>query len=911
MAATATPSSNGHVFSDQELIAEYNKLIKLRDHVVSSRNQIGKPSDHSPSSGISPTTLTAAPSSQAPNGYHKPFQANSATLQIPNPPSNTTQIKSPKIQKLPTPILGSSGIDPIFLQKSDILVRAETQQARQRLEHVLEQQLQQKKKQKAFDQETLPDFDVSETLRKAQELVKPLKLHEKARANGTASSTDSFDENTFYSSQMNESTTTEEADESPKWRPRRICNFFKRGERCKYGDACTFSHDPTLKARLEIDGSQAMDVDSVNADEQTNLRQVHKPTQHGQTNGSLRQPPTGESPAAVSTAQSQTERLLQERVAQLEAELRNSRAMKEGPPATLARQDVREPHESQEESAYSPPPPDEFGRDVGLREPERHQRAVQRPPSSHGQRIQEYGRRNGRPPSPLPNNVRVIRNHITSPVAPQPARVSPLAVAKVPQVTQIQDESRRPSRASNAENLSAGQSPNSTAHQSSSKKRRRGLDPGEQMRNVIPRRDLGSPAPRIKEEPVSPPPFASGDVGLRQVRQRPESSRQLYVDTAPPQYREAEQVFYQPRLIERPAYGHIIDDKGPSTPIVRRVISRNGQHYYASEEQDLRRVVSARQVRAPMSPAPYPVQNSAPQPRALRATSQVYASPTAQGIPHHHRASVQLQPAAYNNEDRSPSPPLRRAPQSPNQRQPIAMAPPPRRIVVDEWGNRFVEASAPVERQVSVAPVMRGNEYDSRYEQIGPRSASVRQQQLVRVGDEDQYVRRAASPTFFEYPTPSRVRQVLGRRGDVFEEERYVTRNDGPQVVEYSEHCPSGRYEDVSVPQERVVRVQSVRPVERQYEMPHEQITRVQSVRPQPRIVSLGERPEQRPQVVRQVSVRPEYGSGGQMSSAVDERPRYKYAGQGQERGYVEEIQADGSLYEAPASGGRRIMQRT
>ena len=924
MATTAIPNSNGHVFSDQELIVEYNKVIRLRDDIVANRIQPSKLPKQSFSSGISASTtgsLPATSSSQSPNGFHKPSQVNTATpmqaatSQVRKLPSNPFQLKSSNIQKLPTPTSGSSGIDPIFLQKSDVLVRAETQQARQRLEHALEQQVQQKKRQRAFDQEALPDFDVTDVLRRAQELVKPLKIHEKGRADGTASSTDSFDENTFYSSQMNESTTTEEADESPKWRPRRICNFFKRGERCRYGDACTFSHDPAMKAGLDGDGSQAMDLDSLNADEQTSSRQDDKPAQRVPTNGSARQPPPQEGPAAVPAAQSEAERMLQERVAQLEAELRNSRAAKEGPPNAPARQDVKEPHNSQEESAYSPPPPDEFGRDVGLREPERRRPTIQGPSSAYGQPAREYGRRNENPPSPLPNNVRVIRNHITSPVAPQPARVSPLAMAKVPQVSQIQGESRRPSRASNAGNLSAGQSPNAAGQPSSSKKRRRGLDSGEQMRNVVPRRDLGSPMVRIKDEPVSPPPFANGDSSLRHVDQRPEASRRLYVDTAGPQYRDQEQVFQQPRAVERSAYGHVIDDRGPLTPVTRSVISRNGQRYYANEEQDLRRIVSARQVRAPMSsPPPYAVQYSAPQRRAMRAASQVYVSPTGQGVPQHHGASVQPQPAAYVNEDRSPSPPLRRVPQSPNGRSPngrhsIAMAPPPRRIIVDQWGNRFMEAPMPVERQVSVTPVMRGNEYDSRYEQVAPRSASVRQPQLVSV-DEGQYIRRAASPAFLEHPTPSRIRQVVGPRGDVYEEEQYITRNEGPQVAEYLEHRPARRYEEFAAPQERIMRMQSVRPVERQHEMPREQITRVQSVRPQPRIVSLGERPEQRPQVVRQVNVRPENGSGRQMSFAMDDRPKYQYASQGQERGYVEEIQDDSAVYEALGSGGRRIIQR-
>lgn len=922
--ASAVADRNGFSYAEKEELVEYEKLIKLRNDVFAHSHPSPKLPRQSgglgnPFSASGPLPLPPVSSSQMTNGVHPPSQVSNGTSSLAanphdtKPLSNPFQPKSPNNLKVSTSAPGSSGIDPIFLTKSDVLVRAEIQQKRQRIERALEEQIHQRRKQKMFDQEALPDFNATEVLRKAQELVKPVKMHEISRANGAASSSDSFDEKTFYSSQV-ESTTTEEADESHKWRPHRICNFFLKGEHCRYGDACTFSHDPKLKQKLEADGSQNLDLDSVNADEQTSLR-PNKPSVQTSTNGPLPHPPTKASTAGA--PMSQSERAMQERIAQLEAELANrSRNEQQAHPDATARQHVKDINESQEDSAYSPPGPDEFGRDVGLREVETRQPATkQRPPPGHVQpSAREFAVRNDRSPSPLPNNVRVVRNHIMSPVAPQPSRVSPLAVAKVPQVSQVQrshGENRRLSRASNAEVTSAGPSPKPGLQPLSSKKRRRGVDPQEHTRNVVPRRELGSPDVRIKDEPVSPPPFGDA-VEIRQIRPRREASRQPYVDTAAPQYRDQEPIIYQPRVGERPAYGQLSDDRGPLTPLGRRVVSRNGQRYIPNEEQDLRRVVSARHVRAPMSPAPHPVQYSAPHPPTTRAASQVYISPTGQPMPQQYRASVQPASATYISHDRSPSPPLRRMQASPFGRNPIAMAPPPRRIMIDQWGRECIEVPVNAGRQVSVAPVASRSEYDPRYEQSAPHS--VRQPQLVSVDDEGQYVRRIQSPgsqPFFEYPQHRNTQVVETNSRSMPYAESYVTRNESTHPTEYAEARQAARYAEVPEAREGMMRVQSARPVERQYAVPREQGTRMQSVRPQqPRIVQLGERSEARPQVSRQVSVFADDGPMRPVSYAVEERPRYQYATQGQDRGYVDEMTDDGGIYEAPGSAGRRQVLR-
>ena len=921
--ASAVADRNGISYTTNEELVEYEKLIRLRNDVFAKNHLSPKlPRQSSGSGNLSyasgPLSLTPVSSSHMANGIHPLSQVSNASSSpaanshITKPSSDPSRPKSPNTLDVPTPAPGSSGIDPIFLTKSDVLVRAEIQQKRQRIERALEEQVHREKKQKFSDQETLPDFDATHILRKAQELVKPIKVHRSSRANGAASSSDSFDEKTFYSSQV-ESTTTEEADESHKWRPHRICHFFLKGEHCRYGDACTFSHDPKLKQKLEADGSQNMDLDSVNADQQTNPHPA-KPSIHASANGPIAEPPTKESTATASMSLS--ERKMQERIAQLEAELANrSRSDQQTRPDATVRQHGKAVNESQENSVYSPPGPDEFGRDVELREVETRQPARQQrpPPGDVPAPARDFAARNGRSPSPLPNHVRVVRNHIVSPVAPQPSRVSPLAVAKVSQVSQVQrahGENRRTSRASNAEVVSAGQSPKASVQPLSSKKRRRGVDPQEHTRNVFPRRELGSPDIRIKDEPVSPPPFGDA-VEVRQIRPRQEVPRPLYVDEAAPQYRDQEPLIYQPRAGEPPVYGQPPEERAPLTPVARRIVSRNGQRYVANEDQDLRRVVSARQVRAPMSPAPHPVQYSAPHPRTTRAASQVYISSAGQPISQQYRASAQPASAAYISHERSPSPPLRRIQASPFGRNQIAMAPPPRRIMIDQWGRECIEVPVGAGRQVSIAPVASRSEYDPRYE---PSAAHhIRPPQLVSVDEEGQYIRRVHSPSsqpYLEYPHHRNTQVVETNSRSMPYAESYVARNEGLQSAEYSEARLPAHYTEVGEPREGGVRMQSARPVERQYEMPREQTMRMQSVRPQqPRIVQLGERADTRAPVKRQVSV---YADDGPMRpvSYAEERPRYQYAVQGQDRGYVEEITEDGGIYDAPGSAGRRQVIR-
>ena len=914
MAATRAiaPQSNGLRPPDQvsKEIAEYEKILTIRDEIFANTHPRLKLAVQASSQEKSRPVETSL-SMQAPRISNKLSEAKSPAanlskgLHAPASQPNGMPEKPADTQGVSTSSSGASGIDPIFLTKSEVLVKAELQQKRQRVERALEEQINQKKvmaRPRTFEQDVVPEFDVTDVLRKAHELVKPSKAPEVSGANGSASS-DSFDENTLYSSEMNESSTQEvdRPDKSPKWRSSKPCNHFIEGQ-CPYGEACAFSHDPALKRRKETDRPEAMDLDTVNTDVQMNPRKHDKPQQ---------------APASTATATVPTPDT--SRIAELEEQLRILKSQHASTIKPTTINHTKDP--SDDEPMYSPPDArvpslseqHAQGHRVVELEDDHRREPGRRPP--YGQHIpaREYDRRHNVPPSVVQNDMRVIRNHITSPVAPQPARVSPLAVAKVPPLAQGPhnvDGSEDPFQGPRAEVLSARPSQNPSLQPLNSRKRRRGIDANERARNVIPRRDNASPEVRIKDEPMSPPPMP----GPREVWQPPrrqEVQRPIYIDSDSPQIRDRGRVVYNHRPIDRSTEVYLPEERRPMTPVVRRIVSRAGQRFDAYDEPDLRRVVSARQVRAPLSPIE---QYTVPHPASARAPSQVYL-PQA-GPPRDYRASVQPPPAMYIDRDRSVSPIQHTARATPFAREVIPMAPPARRIIRDEHGPRYIEAEMHPARHGSIAPVRRPSEFVPRYEEIAPHIPGVRDPQLVEAYDERHYVPRVASPTsprYIEYTPPSRARPVIDREtGAVYSEYPYAAPNDGVRIVEYVDSQPVGRYEDAIRPREAATRMQSVRPVSGRYEIPREEVARVQSVRPeQDRIVSLGGRREMVPQPGRQMSVRAEEVYARPMGYAVEERPQYQYTDGMRERRLVEdEVPNDNDLYEAPGSANRRPLQR-
>ena len=217
-AANQLPFTGGaplqHGFDE---LAEYEKILKLRDAVFAgSHPRLTVPTNAvrkvSPRATQTPSqTLPPVPPSTAPQylGVQLPgLQLNNSTEHAPTKPLNMPN-GTPSGPRSDLPASAAFELDPIFLTKPDVLVRAEAQLHRQRIERALREQLEGKKKDarhKTSPQEAKPDFDVSDVLSKALEIAKPVTFENPHATNENGSASDSFDENSFYSSKAPDST---------------------------------------------------------------------------------------------------------------------------------------------------------------------------------------------------------------------------------------------------------------------------------------------------------------------------------------------------------------------------------------------------------------------------------------------------------------------------------------------------------------------------------------------------------------------------------------------------------------------------------------------------------------------------------------------------------------------------------
>lgn len=871
--------------------AQYEKILRLRDDIFADKHPKLKPLKQ-----VTPVSKPSVPTPSLVNGVHKPASIvsipaqNSATRANPFQGVTPTP-KSSAVQSRQNAVLGSSGIDPIFLKKSDVLVRAEIQQKRHRIERALDEQLIQKRvhaRQNVLDEYALPDFNNTEVLQKAQEIVKPVKVLVPNTADRIASSSDSFDENTFYSSQM---------------------------------DSLSDGTDLPAKKPAEAGGQegmspQPMDIDSGDADELASSRSQKRTSDFDWEKNPVPKGPMPQDPISQGPVSQQ------EHIARLEEEIRRlqGQAHRKTPPNAPQNEIPDEPPYSPPDVRASPQIHPNANPAVSIAPHNQRQAQPRRSSKALEPQAREFLRHAEAAASPVSGDVRIVRNHITSPLAPQPARVSPLAVAKEPPLSQVRNN-RQLNRDGPA-NLEVGsnrRSPNQPVQPINSRKRRRGTNSGD-GRNVAVRREAASPEIRIKPEPISPQSHPAA-LGAWRPPRREEVHRPVVVDTASPRQAAVERI-EQPQRSERQEPMYAIDQGRPLTPNGYG----NGRYVEVREDPDPRRIVSARKVRAPMSPG---TQYFGAQPSSVRAASQVFLPQSTYDTRQNRSSSQMYVPQVSQDLGRQqraaiqPLPFSAYAPQSPSplphqiQRQgSIAMAPPPRRIVVDQYGNRFVEAPTPAlsERHVSAVPVARPSEYEPRYEPP-MRAPTTRQPSMDVVYSDPRYVQRPPSPTsprYVEYPPqapPGRAGSMVYLDNDRHHERPAPRRTDSG-MVHYIDYPPTARLEEVSRPRE-VVRMSSVRPVGNPYEIPREPLSRVPSVRPeQARIVSLSGRRDDVSQDNRQVSVRPEAIYTRPSGPAMEERPQYQYVPEPQGPRYVTNgSYDDGMVFEAPGSGGRRIVQ--
>lgn len=764
-------------------VREYEKILAINDQVFSGTHPRLNVPQHlvrKPGRNVQNVPLqTHLPKNPPPTAV----LANTPVVTTTKQPYNSSQSAAARnalpAASQPARVASkpTSEIDPIFLTKSDDLIRAELQLQRQRLERALRDQVESKKqetKQRPAVQDTKPDFDVSEVFKQALEAVKPVSLSDASEASGPGgAASDSFDDNSFYSSR---------APDSPP----------QTGGQ----------HKSSPVAVIAPTGPAARGPVTHYADELQRLEALNRP-------GSDQEMPD----------------------AYLVADQRQSHSQKQGryhkAEAPVSR--FRDSHRSEivDEPEYSPPAPAVPPADHG-----EHPRGLETGAGRTSRLDARYPDRTRdirKPPSPT--NVKVVRNHITSPAAPRPSRVSPLATAKVPSVQQVRDE--RPSDQVYSDLDSARGSPNPPAFQVMSRKRRRLREGDEGPRQTSHRTQNAEPVEAfIKEEPVSPPPFADDSTV---VRSRNPAERPIYIDIASPQYTPV----YETRgpLVREPVYEidpyhEPLSDVGP-----QRTISRLSIRRPIREEADLRRVASSQYARQ----SDYAREYIEAQPRPVRAASYVVERPLQERsryyedappyTQHRYIAADDMLPSTYREAYYEEAPPVR------------MMAPPRRRIVVDEHGTQYYELPQAPRLQPMAPPppppprpVSRMSK-DVYEERVHHHAGSVRAPSVVQDPyGERHYVQEMPPPqpvyrrVTSEYARPVAADERQGYAAPLEGHEPY-SRSSSVQVAEYiPRHAVY--VDERGVPQERIIRTASVRPPQPHYENSHEVVQRVGSVRP-------------------------------------------------------------------------------
>jgi hypothetical protein len=757
-------------------VREYEKILTIKEQIFSGTHpRLNVPQHLVRKSGNSKNIpIRAQPPKTTPS---KPVVETTLQHEITKPTYQSSEstlagsASSATVARVGSKL--KSAIDPIFLTKSDDLLRAEQQLQRQRLERALRDQVELQKKeskQRPAVQDTKPDFDVSEVFKQALEVVKPISLSEPSEASGPGD--DSLDDNSFYSSRAPDSPPVMQQKSSPA--------------------AIVAPAGPAVRAPVPY------------GDELQRLEALNQPG---------------------------SDQEMQD--AYLVADQRPSYYQKQArhqKPEVPSRLQDSQPFEIVDEPDYSPPAPAEppiVHRDCprGVESGVEIQSRTDARYTDKTQDIRE-------PPSPA--NVKVVRNHITSPAAPKPSRVSPLAMAKAPPVAQIRDE--RPETGVvqvYSDPDSARGSPGVPVSNIMSRKRRRLREGDEEIRRAPPRRQNAEPTEiYIKEEPVSPPPFAH-DPSV--VRSRHPQERPIYIDIASPQYvpmYESRGPPLREPVSDIDAYHELPPNVGP-----QRTISRLSTRRPIREDADLRRVASVQYARHP----DYPREYIEAQPRTIRAASYVVERPVqerpryyeeAPSYPQHRYVAADDMPlSGYREPYYEEAPPAR------------IMAPPQRRIVVDEHGNQYYEllqaprmqpmAPPPPPRPVSQMPK---DVYEERLPQH--RSASVRAPSVVQDPySERRYVQEMPPPQpIYRRVTSDYVRPVAAHErqsyAPQYENHEHYARSGSVQVAEYLPPRHTVFVDERGVPQERIMRTASVRPPQPRYEDPHEVYQRVGSVRP-------------------------------------------------------------------------------
>ncbi|RYP65071.1 hypothetical protein DL769_006435 [Monosporascus sp. CRB-8-3] len=836
--------------ADLEKIREYQKITEFRDTILAGRHpriKVPATSTQGKSVAIPPTQPNASPIAEgassstqtlrsvaAVNGYQKEnmqsFKTNSQQPAIAAPGASSSLV--PDTSK--ALVAGKAEIDPILLEKSDDLIKAEIQLQRQRLEKSLRDQIEERRaamKATLQQPESLKDLDLSDILAKALTVVQatapPITSDANVAANNTDSS-DSFDENTFYSSQHD----TPELTASP------------RGQ-----DA-----SPDVQMQ-DTHGSPAQN-DAYSPTLQFNPQPLSITTpQSQQAHGGHSAPLVPGASSARQHPQS-NEASVNEPTKQVAAATQLSHTG--GAPVLFRPPDRRDAIDAQvissEESGAASRSGDSGNTDSD--QPTDSNRTQNLRPLPHIADLR-------------PREPPVVRAHDLSPYAPQPAHVSPLATAHQPPIPQpdisVLQAAPAPVTALRQQQHTVTSPESSPQGDKGGRKKNK----KKNKRKPEGRTHTAPGSPDIKPEPRSPSPPSAPQFARPPKRQRPlqrqaeepaydESIIERSISRVQREYRapvpvQEERLPYAWERVEEPYARQLRYSVAPASQRPEHVVYEDRRPERVVYEERRLGDASVQYVRRIQSPPGYPVPHGASDARPMRSASYSVAQPVygeTSAYPSNGRTSVR----PYPNRARSRSPVMTEG-RSPFMGPPTAA---PTRVVLDQYGRQYIEPPR-ASTTIRHFPAMPGNgpgEPEIIYERAPMPAAS--RMSGVDTFEQDGVIYRRASPAVASRRVVTQP-DYPGAEYRSYRERDYPiqhAREPPPEFVPYRGAADRRVPEDYA--REYIPRTASVRPAET---VPYH--GRLQSTRPEiaPREYASSVHPEARREptrpVIREYSVRP------------------------------------------------------
>ncbi|XXG99190.1 suppressor of deletion of TFIIS [Hypoxylon texense] len=827
------PGQNGILTAaDLDEIREYQKVIQFRDTIVSGKHpriKVSKPITVNPQQSDSLATERVAPSSTSTSSHALQYAPNLNTLQMDNMQSFKANSQQPAVVVTTTGSTGPTLAAPSFSRpvgsgKTDAnhvshdspqsSYKAQLQRRRQILEEEIKDQNGKASPKNPQHSDHILGYDLSDILAKALTLVQatfPQPPLNSSNGTNASDSGDSFDNNTFYTSSLN----------TPDTRP---------------------------SPRVQNTASQDIQVQDATA----SLHQRPAPAYTPQQNNSLQPRPvptlsyqTDLSRSAQPIQVTSSSQQAQLNIGNLPAPIHDhtvypSKASREGDLMTQSRQ-IREAEAQVISSDSAAPSRSDNSGNTDSDQPADYSRFQ----AQHHLLPSAQFRQRGSP---------LVRAHDLSPLAPQPAHVSPLATARHPpmpdpevsilpgapaQVTALRQE--------RTVIISPESSPQGDKGGKKKNKKNKNKRKAETRAPDIP----GSP--EIKPEPRSPSPLTAPQFTRPQKRLRSATRPEQELAYDEPRIDRPVSVLHREQYpaahvqAERPSYGlEVIDD--PYTQVRQSVApasQRLDRAIYEERRPDGAAIQYVRRVQSPYSyTAPY----GAVETRPLRAASYS-VNPQYREVPTYQRdGRMSARPYVDRARSRSPVVIERRSPVM------APPAPPPARIIVDQYGREYIDPPRPstVARQ-SVVPAPRPSEREIVYERV-PVPMRAPSRLPAETFEEDGIVYRRASPTY----APRRVitQPEYGVDYRSYRERDYSVQPLGPPAPDYAPiRGATERRVAEDVARDYLPRATSVRPAEA---VPY--YGRLDTVRPEapPRQYAASVHPEVRTApAIREFSVRP------------------------------------------------------